>query len=162
MYKDISQTFRTINTSGDATPCTAWYSLYWPCFQGNQLSLQEPEYTNADVVHRMVPTAKIIVMIRDPIDRLVIFVLVGNFLIVKIKTNIEITFSIISYSLIAFFFFFVVVSALHFPIILPALFFPLFFFFTSFLHCLFFLCFSFFPSIYVLLVWYFTISDALY
>ncbi|KAK3770225.1 hypothetical protein RRG08_064335 [Elysia crispata] len=55
---------------GDATPCTAWYSLYWPCFQGNQLSLQEPEYTNADVVHRMVPTAKIIVMIRDPIDRL--------------------------------------------------------------------------------------------
>ncbi|RUS85532.1 hypothetical protein EGW08_006740, partial [Elysia chlorotica] len=55
---------------GDATPCTAWFSLNWPCFQGNEDSVLEPKYTNADVVHSMVPSAKIIVMIRDPIDRL--------------------------------------------------------------------------------------------
>ncbi|GFO34989.1 sulfotransferase [Plakobranchus ocellatus] len=55
---------------GDGTPCMAWFSLNWPCFQGNQDSILEPHYTNADFLHRLLPGAKLIVLVRDPAERL--------------------------------------------------------------------------------------------
>ncbi|KAK3768815.1 hypothetical protein RRG08_061274 [Elysia crispata] len=55
---------------GDVTPCTVWSSLYWRCYQGNTGQVMEPVYTNADVIHRLNPQAKIIFIMGDPVDRL--------------------------------------------------------------------------------------------
>ena len=60
-----------MTTTGDVTPCTVWSSLYWRCYQGNTGQVMEPVYTNADVIHRLNPQAKIIFIMGDPVDRFV-------------------------------------------------------------------------------------------
>ncbi|GFN96266.1 carbohydrate sulfotransferase 15-like protein [Plakobranchus ocellatus] len=54
---------------GDATPSTAWSSLYWRCYQGNKGQRIEPLYTNADIIYRLNPKAKIIFIMSDPVER---------------------------------------------------------------------------------------------
>ena len=55
-------------SSGDATPDYAAVSLLWRCMEGNQ-GVEEPRYTTADVIHRLNPHAKVVFIMREPVDR---------------------------------------------------------------------------------------------
>ncbi|KAH9500519.1 Carbohydrate sulfotransferase 15 [Bulinus truncatus] len=67
---DLLQTGKSSRVVGDATPTVSWQSLYWRCYLGNEGRNAQPRYTNADVVYRLYPAAKIIFMLREPTSRL--------------------------------------------------------------------------------------------
>ncbi|XP_052761564.1 carbohydrate sulfotransferase 15-like [Mya arenaria] len=54
---------------GDGSPSTMWVNDYWT-FLPEYKNLTEPLYTNADYIHHFNPDAKIIAIVRNPIDRL--------------------------------------------------------------------------------------------
>ncbi|XP_041376875.1 carbohydrate sulfotransferase 15-like [Gigantopelta aegis] len=61
MYHDM--------VTGDGTPDTMWDNRYWSELPGNE-NCSFICVTNADYVHHMTPGAKIIVGVRDPVERL--------------------------------------------------------------------------------------------
>ncbi|BFZ18915.1 hypothetical protein BsWGS_21954 [Bradybaena similaris] len=66
---EVHQTGYSNKITVDGTPCYVWGSLNWPCYEGNQ-GLSEPLFTNADVIYRMNPKARIIISMREPVKRL--------------------------------------------------------------------------------------------
>ncbi|XP_052762534.1 carbohydrate sulfotransferase 15-like [Mya arenaria] len=54
---------------GDCSASTLWDNDYWT-FLPEYKNLTEPLYTNADYIHHFNPDAKIIAIVRNPIDRL--------------------------------------------------------------------------------------------
>ncbi|XP_052761792.1 carbohydrate sulfotransferase 15-like [Mya arenaria] len=54
---------------GDCSASTLWDNDYWT-FLPEYKNLTEPLYTNADYIHHFNPDAKIIAILRNPIDRL--------------------------------------------------------------------------------------------
>ncbi|CAG5114566.1 unnamed protein product, partial [Candidula unifasciata] len=66
---DLRQLGFSYKITVDGSPTYSWGSLNWPCYEGNE-GLNEPLFTNADVIHRLTPSAKIIVSMREPVSRL--------------------------------------------------------------------------------------------
>ncbi|XP_060601280.1 carbohydrate sulfotransferase 15-like [Ruditapes philippinarum] len=54
---------------GDCSASTLWDNDYWTILPEFR-NLSEPLYTNADYIHHLNPNAKIIVMLRNPVERL--------------------------------------------------------------------------------------------
>ncbi|ESO98385.1 hypothetical protein LOTGIDRAFT_214000 [Lottia gigantea] len=55
--------------TGDASASTLWDNDEWWSLKEN-CGATEPRFTNADYIHHFLPHAKIIVILRDPVDRL--------------------------------------------------------------------------------------------
>ena len=54
--------------AGDASASTLWDNDFWNILPGNA-DLSEPELLIAHYIHHMTPKVKIIVILRNPIDR---------------------------------------------------------------------------------------------
>ena len=52
----------------DGTPCLLWDLRGWEDRYGR--GLEEPPYSNADLIHSVTPEAKILVIVREPVERL--------------------------------------------------------------------------------------------
>ncbi len=56
--------------SGDGSPSTLWGNHNWrKYFDFDACKYQGPPYVLADVIHTVLPQAKILVMLRNPTDR---------------------------------------------------------------------------------------------
>ena len=58
----------TFFIAGDGSTTNIYYNDFWPVMPGN-LNKTEPVYTNPDYIHHFNPNAKIIMSVRNPIDR---------------------------------------------------------------------------------------------
>ena len=52
----------------DGSPSTLWNLNHWMLYPGNYLS-SEPQITAADIIHDVTPQAKIVAIVRNPVDR---------------------------------------------------------------------------------------------
>ncbi len=56
------------NDPGDCTPSTLMTNFKWDLRPGNR-GLPEPRYTTADYIHSLYPHTKLLVILRDPVER---------------------------------------------------------------------------------------------
>ena len=54
--------------AGDASSDTSFDVPRWKDFPGNE-NCPEPRITNANYVHRLMPNLKVIMLLRNPVDR---------------------------------------------------------------------------------------------
>ncbi|XP_070195975.1 uncharacterized protein [Littorina saxatilis] len=76
-YRHTSQLINTSSAvnglhrlvSGEVAEDILWDNHVWPVLPGNERQL-EPRYTNADYLHHLDPDVKVIIIVRDPTERL--------------------------------------------------------------------------------------------
>ncbi|GFO41720.1 carbohydrate sulfotransferase 15 [Plakobranchus ocellatus] len=69
VQEDLKTQSYSRRITGDFTPDYLCDSMRWRCMEGNEES-QTPRYTNAHAIHRLNPNAKIIILLREPVERL--------------------------------------------------------------------------------------------
>ncbi|XP_067651906.1 carbohydrate sulfotransferase 15-like [Haliotis asinina] len=65
---DAGEVYHPVIT-GDGSVDVMWDNTFWPMLPGNE-GCREPCVTNADIAHHLNPGARIIMSLRNPIDRL--------------------------------------------------------------------------------------------